>query len=220
MIISSVQREQEKAVVPDDGITLFLVDSHSSGVNYTQLRTIAGDKQFEINLEGVKVPERNILGKLHEGKLVLERILEKATVARCAEMAGGARQILEITLNYAKERKTFGHPIGSYQALQHYFANMLVKSDGIALMVYNTAWRLNEGLQATQEVAMTKALANEFFREIAALCIQIHGAIGFTEDYDAQLYFKRAKAWEISLGSTDFHLDKIYTLRKHKYLYS
>jgi alkylation response protein AidB-like acyl-CoA dehydrogenase len=135
-------------------------------------------------------------------------------------MAGGARQILEITLNYAKERKTFGHTIGSYQALQHHFANMLVKSDSIALMVYNTAWRLNEGLQATQEVAMTKALANEFFREIAALCIQIHGAIGFTEDYDAQLYFKRAKAWEITLGSTDFHLDKIYTLRKHKYLYS
>jgi 3-oxocholest-4-en-26-oyl-CoA dehydrogenase beta subunit len=206
--------------IPDDGITLFLVDSNSPGLNYTQLKTIAGDKQYEINLAEVKVPEQNILGKLHEGTLVLQKILEKATVARCAEMAGGARQILELSLNYAKERKTFGHPIGSYQTLQHYFANMLVKSDGIALMVYNTAWRLDEGLPAAREVAMTKALANEFFREIAALCIQIHGAIGFTEDYDAQLYFKRAKAWEISLGSTDFHLDRVYSFRKPENLYS
>jgi alkylation response protein AidB-like acyl-CoA dehydrogenase len=86
---------------------------------------------------------------------------------------------------------------------------MLVDVDGCSLMINNAAWRLSEGLPATQEVAMAKALMNESFKRIAALGIQIHGAIGFTEDHDLPLYFKRAKAWETSLGNTSFHLDKI-----------
>jgi alkylation response protein AidB-like acyl-CoA dehydrogenase len=195
--------------VPEDGITLFILDSHTPGLICNLLKTIAGDKQCEVILEGVRVPTLNILGEIHGGWPVLEKILDKATVARCAEMTGGARQILEMTLDYAKQRKAFGRPIGSFQSIQHCCANMIVKIDGMSLMVYNAAWRLDAGLPATREIAMTKVLANEAFREITAQCIQIHGAIGFTEDHDAHLYYKRAKAWEISLGSTNYHLDRI-----------
>jgi alkylation response protein AidB-like acyl-CoA dehydrogenase len=195
--------------IPEEGITLFLVDSQSPGLSVIPLNTIAGDKQYEVVLEGVRVPAQNILGELHRGWSILKMVLDKAIVAQCAEMAGGAKQILAITAEYAKQRKAFGHPIGSFQAIQHYCANMLVKADGGSLMVYNTAWLMDAGLPASREVAMTKVLLNGFFREIAAQAIQIHGAIGFTEDHDAHLFFKRAKAWEIFLGSSNYHLERI-----------
>ena len=76
-------------------------------------------------------------------------------------------------------------------------------------MTYNAAWMIDENLAVSREAAMTKVLSNEFFREITALCVQIHGAIGFTEEHDAPLFYKRAKAWEISLGSTSYHLGRI-----------
>jgi alkylation response protein AidB-like acyl-CoA dehydrogenase len=194
---------------PEEGITLFLVDPHSPGVSCTLLKTIAGDKQCEVTLENVSVPRESLLGNLHVGWPILERVLEKAVVARCAEMVGAARQVLEMTVEYAKERTAFGHPIGSFQAIQHYCANMLVDVDGCALMMYYAAWRLSEGLEAAREVAMAKSLLNERLKRVAALGVQIHGAIGFTEEHDLPLYFKRAKAWETSLGDTRFHLDRI-----------
>ncbi len=201
---------------PEDGISLFLVDAHSPGLSITPLRTIGGDKQCEVVFEGVKVTASNILGKAGAGWPTLEKIMEKAAVARCAEMVGGARQILEMTIDYAKERKAFGRPIGSFQAIQHYCANMIVQVDGGSFMVYNAAWRISEGLPAALEASMTKALVNDFYRQITALCLQIHGAIGFTEDHDAHLFYKKAKASEISLGSTGYHLDKIAELQLMK----
>jgi alkylation response protein AidB-like acyl-CoA dehydrogenase len=195
--------------IPEDGITLFLVDPKSPRVSCTLLKTIAGDKQCEVVFDNVNVPSRSVLGNLHEGWPILDRVLEKAVVAQCAEMVGGARQVLEMTVEYAKQRMAFGHPIGSFQAIQHYCADMLVDVDGCSLVTYYAAWRLGEGLPAAQEVAMAKSLVNERFKRIAALGIQIHGAIGFTEEHDLPLYFKRAKAWEINLGNTSFHLEKL-----------
>jgi alkylation response protein AidB-like acyl-CoA dehydrogenase len=194
---------------PEDGITLLLVDRESSGVSCTLLKTIAGDKQCEVIFGDVEVPGRNVLGSLNEGWPVLDRVLEKAVVAQCAQMVGAARQVLEMTVEYAKERTAFGHPIGSFQAIQHYCADMLVDVDGCSLLTYSAAWRLGEGLPAAREVAMAKALISEKFKRIAALGIQIHGAIGFTEEHDSPLYFKRAKAWELSLGDSSLHLDRI-----------
>jgi alkylation response protein AidB-like acyl-CoA dehydrogenase len=195
--------------IPEDGITLFLIDPKSPGASSTLLKTIAGDKQCEVIFDDVKVPSRSILGNLNEGWPILDRVLQKATVAQCAEMAGGARQVLDMTVEYAKGRMAFGHPIGSFQAIQHYCADMLVDVDGCALLTYSAAWRLGEGLPAAKEVSMAKSLTNEKFKRIAALAIQIHGAIGFTEEHDLPLYFKRAKAWEINLGNTGFHLEKL-----------
>jgi alkylation response protein AidB-like acyl-CoA dehydrogenase len=199
----------QESETPEEGITLFLVESSSPGVSCTLLKTIAGDKQCEVIFDQVRVPEENVLGALHQGWAVVDRVLQKAVVTRCAEMVGGARRVLEMTVDYAKERTAFGHPIGSFQAIQHCCADMLVDVDGCSLMTYNAAWRLQEGLPAAQEVAMAKALLNEKFRRIAAQAVQIHGAIGFTDEHDLPLYFKRAKAWELCLGDTQFHLDRI-----------
>ncbi len=206
LICAARTRETE---TPEEAVTLFLVDARSPGVSCTLLKTIAGDKQCEVAFDQVRVPEENVLGTHHGGWPILERVLEEAAVAQCAEMVGGARQVLEMTVEYAKERMAFGHPIGSFQAIQHYCANMLVDVDGCSLLTYNAAWRLGEGLPATQEVAMAKSLTNRMFKRVSALGIQIHGAIGFTYEHDMHLYFKRAKAWETSLGDTRFHLERI-----------
>jgi alkylation response protein AidB-like acyl-CoA dehydrogenase len=193
----------------NDGITLFLVDSKSPGLSCAALRTIAGDKLCEVIFDNVKVSKNNILGNLNGGWPVLEKVLEKAVIGQCAEMVGCIKQVLEMTVEYAKQRTAFGRPIGSFQAIQHYCANMLVDVDGCSLMVNNAAWRLSEGLPATQEVSMAKALLNEKLKHAVTRSIQIHGAIGITEDHDLSVYFKQAKAWEVSLGDTRFHLDKI-----------
>jgi alkylation response protein AidB-like acyl-CoA dehydrogenase len=206
LICAARTKETER---PEDGVTLFLVDRESPGVTCTLLKTIAGDKQCEVVLDDVKVPGTSVLGRLDDGWPVLDKVLEKAVVAQCAEMVGGARRVLEMTVEYAKERMAFGHPIGSFQAIQHYCADMLVDVDGCSLVTYNAAWRLGEGLPAAQEVAMAKSLISEKFKRTTALAIEIHGAIGFTEEHDLPLYFKRAKAWEINLGDAGFHLDRI-----------
>lgn len=196
---------------PEKGITLFLLDSKSPGIKYTLLKTMVGDKQCEVTFDKVKVPGQNILGKLNEGWPVLEKVLEKATVARCAEMAGGARQALEMAVDYAKQRVAFGQPIGSFQGIQFYCADMLIDVDACSFITYEAASRLSEGLPAAQEVAMAKAWASEKFTAVTTLAVKIHGAIGFCEDHDLPLYFKRAKAWEASFGDANFHLDKIAT---------
>ena len=199
----------KEAETPEEGITLFLVDAQSPGLTWTLLKTIAGDKQCEVIFDQVPVPKEKVLGSLHHGWPILDRVLQRAVVARCAEMVGGARRVLEMTVDYAKERTAFGHPIGSFQAIQHYCADMLVDVDGCSLLTHNAAWRLEQGLPAASEVAMAKALLNEKFRRIVSLAVQIHGAIGFTDEHDLPLYFKRAKAWELTLGDSHFHLDSI-----------
>jgi len=190
---------------PEDGITLFLVDAKSPGIATTLLKTISGDKQCEVIFEDVKVPKSNVLGEVDKGWPVVQKVLEKATVGLCAQMVGGAQAALEMSVNYAKERVQFGRPIGSFQAIQHYCANMVTDVDGSKFITYEAAWKVSEGLPATMEISMAKAWVNEAYRRVTLLGHQIHGGIGFCMDHDMPLYFKRAKAAEPTFGDADFH---------------
>ena len=188
---------------------MFLVERKSPGVKCSVLKTIAGDKQCEVVFDNAEVPESGILGEIDKGWYHAQQVVEKATAIRCAEMLGGARQVLEMTVSYAKDRTQFGHPIGSFQAIQHALADMFTDVEACSVTTYNAIWRLSAGLPASQEVSMAKALVSEAFKKAATSAHQIHGAVGFTEDHDLPLYFKRAKAWELSLGDAHFHFDKI-----------
>lgn len=121
------------------------------------------------------------------------------------------KQSLEMTLDYAKQRIQFGRPIGSFQAIQHYCANMAMDVDASSLITYQAAWRLSKELPASDEVAMAKAWTSNAFKRLTAQAHQIHGAIGFTEDHNLPLYHKRSKAWELSFGEANFWLDKLAT---------
>ena len=190
---------------PEDGITVFLVDARSPGLTCTLLKTLARDKQCEVIFDDVTVSEKNVLGRKDEGWPLVRDILQKAAVAKCAEMVGGAQVALDMAVNYAKERVQFGRPIGSFQAIQHYCANMAMDVSGSRFVTYKAAWKLSEGIPAAFDAAIAKAWVSEAYGRVALLAHQIFGAIGFTMDHDMHLYYRQAKAAEIIFGGGDFH---------------
>jgi alkylation response protein AidB-like acyl-CoA dehydrogenase len=189
----------------EGGLTLFLVDTKSQGLTRTLLPTVSGNKQCEVNFDGVKVVRGDILGEVNRGWEYMEKVLPKVTIAKCAEMVGGAQRVLEMSVAYAKERVQFGKPIGAQQAVQHHCANMLIDVEGMRYSTYKAAWLLNEGLPSTKEVAVAKAWANEAYLRVSALGHQVHGAIAFQQDHEMHLYSKRANLAESSFGETSYH---------------
>jgi alkylation response protein AidB-like acyl-CoA dehydrogenase len=192
-----------------DGISLFVVDIKTLGITVKLLKTIAGDKLCEVTFHNVKVSAKDILGEVNKGWPHVEKILLRANIARCAEMVGMAGQAMKLTLDYAKERKAFGHPIGAFQSIQHRCADMLVDIDGSRMVTYQAAWRINEGLPAARETAVAKAWVSQACRRVMDSAHQIHGAIGFSGDHILHFYTKKARANEFSFGDANEQLEKI-----------
>jgi len=195
----------KKGSNPEDGLSIFLVDAKSQGVKCTLLKTIARDKLCEVVFDNVKVPKGNLVGDAGKAWPVIKSIIKKAAVGKCAEMVGGAQASLDMAVSYAKERIQFNRPIGSFQAIQHYCANMVTDVDGSRFITYKAAWAVAEGLPADMEVSMAKAWTSDAFKRVASLAHQIFGAIGFTMDHDMHLYYRRAKAAELAYGDSDIH---------------
>ena len=193
----------------DGGITTFLVPADAVGIRTTHLRTLGSDKQCEVSFDNVRVPTTGMLGELNRGWPVLERALQNAAAAKTVEMVGGAEAVLEMTVEYAKQRVQFGRPVGSFQAVQHHCANMATEVECSRFMAYKAVWRLAEGLPAAMEVSMAKAWVAEAYRRVCALAQQSHGAIGFTKEHDLQLYTRRARAQEVAFGDASFHRDLV-----------
>jgi len=194
---------------PEEGMTIFIVDAKSSEIGCTLLKTIAGDKLCKVDFDRVRVPQQDILGQLNQGWSEVEKMIQRAAVAKCCELVGAAQQVLEMTLDYAKTRMQFDRPIGSFQAIQHHCANMAIDVEGSRSITYQAAWMLSEGLPCTKEVAMAKAWTANAYRRITALSHQIHGAIAFTTDHDLHLFTKRAKAGEVIFGDISFYQEKV-----------
>jgi alkylation response protein AidB-like acyl-CoA dehydrogenase len=188
-----------------NSISLFIVDATLPGIHLTSLETMSGDKQYEVRFEKVAIPADRLLGELNGAWPVLEEILLKAAVAKCAEMAGGADKVMDLVIPYVKGRKQFGKPVGAFQAVQHHCANMLTFQDTNKFMLYQAAWRISEGLPFAAEAAMCKAWVNESHAKLVGLGHQIVGGLGFMEEYDLQLYFKRARTAAQMFGSSDDH---------------
>jgi alkylation response protein AidB-like acyl-CoA dehydrogenase len=193
----------------EEGLTLFLVDGKSEGLRCTLLETLAYDKQCEVVFDKVRVPGENILGEPGQAWDILKDLQEQAAVAKCAEMVGGLQAAFDMTVAYAKEREQFGRAIGSFQAIQHHCANMVIDVDGARFITYQAAWKIAEGLPASLEAAMAKAWTSEASRRVTHLGHQIHGAISFCEEHDMHLYYRKAKAGEVAFGDGDYHLEKV-----------
>ncbi len=206
-----VSRNKDKSK-PQDGVTLFLVKTPVSGFKTSLMKTIASDKLCEVSFDSVMVSYEDILGKEGKGWPIIEKALLRATIAKCMEMVGGAQQVLELTTAYAKERVQYGKPIGSFQAIQHYLANMAIDVDGCRFASYKAAWKMSEGEDCRLDAAIAKAWTSEAYRRITSFGHRIYGAIGFTLDHDMQLYYRRAKAAEVTYGDSDFHREKVAQL--------
>jgi alkylation response protein AidB-like acyl-CoA dehydrogenase len=194
---------------PEDGITLFLVDTKSAGIKCEVIPTMADDKLCEVVFDNVSVPKENILGELDSGLPVVVQTLEQSTMCKCAEMVGGSEAVLDMTLEYVKERVQYGRPIGSFQVIQHYCANMWTNVATSRNLLYKVAWDLGEGLPVSKEVAMAKGWINQAYKFVTERAVQCHGAIGLTRDHDLGLYYRRAKAAELAFGDTDFQREMV-----------
>jgi alkylation response protein AidB-like acyl-CoA dehydrogenase len=198
----------------EDGVSLFLVPRDAPGLSVRVLPSIDETRKLcEVRLDAVEVPRSALLGPLHDGWPALSRVVDRAIVALAAEMCGGAQRVLDMTVDYAKLRTTFGKPIGSYQGVKHKCADMLVDIENAKSLTYYAAWAADERLDELPLAAsMAKAYASDAGRKVAAAGIQLHGGIGMTWEHDLQLYLKRAKASEIAFGDATWHRERVARL--------
>jgi alkylation response protein AidB-like acyl-CoA dehydrogenase len=195
----------------DDGISLFVVPSDAPGVTVTQLTTMDMTRRWcEVNLDGV---EAEPLGPRDGGWPILQRALQKSIALLSAECVGGANKVLDMSVEYAKVRMQFGRPIGSFQAVKHRCADMLVDVEMARSAMYYAAWAASEDdPELPLAASVAKAWCGEAYTRVAANGIQVHGGIGFTWEHDMHLYFKRAKCNELLLGDTTYHRDVVARL--------
>jgi len=193
----------------EEGISLAMVCEKAPAVSLTPLVTIAHDRQFEVSFDQATVSSGDILGALHRGLPSVTAIFRKATALQCAVMVGGAQMELEMTADHTKTRIQFERPIAAFQAAQHRLADMFIDVNGARWITYQALWRLSEGLPAEREVAIAKAFTNIACQRVALSAQQLHGGVGVDMDSDLHFYFRRAKAFELSLGSTPFHLETL-----------
>jgi alkylation response protein AidB-like acyl-CoA dehydrogenase len=194
---------------PEDGITLFIVDARGRDVKMELMPTIGGDRQFKVGFSGVRVPGRNVLGKVDRGWDIVEFILQRASVLKCAEMSGACQAVLDMTASYARERIQFDRPIGSFQAIQHKMADMLVDVEAVQYLLYQAAWGISVGSPSPWQISAAKAKANEAYQRICIDAIAAHGAIGYSMDHDIGLYYRRVRAAQFAGGDTDLHREVI-----------
>lgn len=194
---------------PEESVTVFLINAENSGVKCTPLKTLDQEKQCEIIFDDVHLPKKNILGELNQGWPIIQDTLESAAVARCAEMIGGAQAVMDMALQYAKERTQFNRAIGSFQVIQHYFANMWIDIHGSRSLVYKAAWKISKGIPASREVAIAKARVGEAYRRVTLLGHQVFGGIGFTMEHNIHLFHRRSMAGYLAFGNSDFQREKV-----------
>jgi alkylation response protein AidB-like acyl-CoA dehydrogenase len=201
LIIVAARREGTSG---EDGISFFAVDGDASGLTRTPLATMDQTRK-QARLDFENVPARP-LGEPGSGWPALSKTLDQAAVGLANEMVGGAQKVLEMSVEYAKVRVQFGRPIGSFQAIKHKCADMLLEVESAKSAAYYAAWAAAEDNEELPVAAsLAKAYCSDAYFHAAAENIQIHGGIGFTWEHDAHLYFKRAKSSEILLGDATYH---------------
>ncbi|MCB1702149.1 MAG: acyl-CoA/acyl-ACP dehydrogenase [Halioglobus sp.] len=204
----------------EDGISLFVLPADTAGISRQWLPTMDQTRrQAQLEFTDVQVPATALLGEAENGWTPLATIIDLATVAVSADQVGGAQQSLDITLAYLKERVQFGRVIASYQAVKHKAADMMVKVEGARSAAYYAACIGDEALsggtlggELADAASIAKAYCSDAYFFNAGCGIQLHGGVGFTAEYDIQLYFKRAKSTETFLGNAAWHRERLARL--------
>jgi alkylation response protein AidB-like acyl-CoA dehydrogenase len=194
----------------DAGLSLFAVPADADGLTRAALPTL--DQTRKLARLDFDTVAATLIGADGEGQAVLSRTLDVAAIAQAAEQLGGAQRALDMAVEYAKVRHQFGRPIGSFQAIKHRCADLLLEVESLrSAVVYAAAAVAEDSAEIPVVAALVKAYASDVYFHVAAENIQIHGGIGFTWEHDAHLYFKRAKASELFLGDATFHRERLAT---------
>ena len=211
LLIVAARTEGSKNDV--SGITVFLVDSETDGIEITKTNMVDSRNAANIKFSNVAISSNNILGEENNGASLLESVLDRAQIAISAEMLGNASQAFDLTLAYLKERKQFGAVIGTFQALQHRAAEMyseleLTKSSVIAAC--NAVDNNSNDLRRMASLAKFKSGETNYL--VTNEAVQMHGGVGVTDEYDVGLFMKRARVTEQIFGNSEYHIDRYATL--------
>jgi alkylation response protein AidB-like acyl-CoA dehydrogenase len=195
----------------ETGISLFAVPCDAAGLTREALPTLDQTRrQAEIMLNGVRLPKSALIGEEGNGWPVLSRVLDLGATALAAEQAGGARRCMELTVAYIQERVQFGRQIGSFQAIKHRAADMMVRVESAHAAAFEAAEAADAGdADFPMLASMAKAYCSEAYFANAGEAIQLHGGVGFTWEYDPHLFFKRARASAELLGNAAWHRERI-----------
>ena len=195
---------------PEQGVTMFVVDSRAPGVSITPLRVTDGSKLCDVKFENVRLPVEDLVGVVNEGWPLLNRARVLGMAGLCSSMVGGAQMVMEMSVQYAKDRVQFGRPIGSFQVIKHKCADLLVAVESAKSVAGYAAWAVDHDTKdAPLAASMAKAWCSDAYRFVTREAIQIHGGIGFTWDHDLHLYFKTAKKDEVLFGDADYHRELV-----------
>jgi alkylation response protein AidB-like acyl-CoA dehydrogenase len=198
----------ELVLVPamtSEGLSLFAVEGSAEGVTKAPLEVMdATRKQSQLTFEAAAA---RLIGTAGHAEEWLKALLVTATISLSGEQVGGAKRLLEISVEYAKTRQQFGRFIGSFQAIKHKCATLYLETESAGAVARYAAWTVDEGLDGDAVIAasMAKSYCSEVFTHAAAENIQIHGGVGFTWDNDAHLFLRRAKTSEVFLGDAVYH---------------
>ncbi len=194
-----------------DELAVFALNAGIANMEIEVMPAIdATRKLYRVTLADATVPADRLLAGGEQARSALTKATHEATIAACAELVGGMQWISETTVEYAKSRQQFGKPIGSFQAVQHRCADLLLRLESARSATYSAAWAVQEDdPEVDRLVSVTKAYCSDAAREVASSGIQVHGGIGFTWEHDLQLYFKRAKSNELLFGDATFHRERI-----------
>jgi alkylation response protein AidB-like acyl-CoA dehydrogenase len=193
------------------GVSLFALPTGAAGVERRALPTLDRTRRLaEVTLSAVRVPAARLLGEEAGGGRALERTLDRARVALAAEQVGGAQRCLDLAVGYAKSRIQFGRPIGCFQAIKHRCAELMVRVEAARSAAYWAACTAaQDGADLPEVASLAKATGSEAYFHCAAECLQVHGGVGFTWEYDVHLHLKRARAGEGFLGDPAWHRERV-----------
>lgn len=200
-----------------EGIGLFVVDAAAEGIKRHWTPTLDQTRHLgRIQLSQLELPADACLGEAGQAGAVLEQVLQLATVALAAEQVGAAQQVQDLAVQYTKEREQFGRPIAGFQAIKHKAADMMLRTEVArsacyyAACIADEAWQGGElAAELPEAAAIAKSYCSDACFRNAGEALQMHGGVGFTWEYDVHLYFKRAKASELMLGTASEHLETL-----------
>jgi len=219
-VLSGVKRHAlfassaDRLVVPvrtgdgESDVTLLLVDPNAAGVALEQQKSLASDTQYQVTFDGCRVSANDRIGGENAGFAIWHEVMLDGAILLAALATGGADRALEMTVEYSQERTQFDKPLGAFQALSHYMADAATSVAGGRTLVYEAAWARAEGRDVAKLAPMAKLFAGQTYRDLTAMSLQVFGGVGFTIEYDAQLYFRRAKQLQLNFWDTGY-LEKL-----------
>ena len=195
---------------PDQGITLFLVDKNTPGISTRLVSGWTGDKLNEIIFDNAEVPASAVIGQVDGGWSTVERVLDRAGIIKCAYIVGGLQRILDITVEYSKNRIAFGVPIGTFQRVQDWIIMIVNDLEASRWTTNEALWKLDDGRSdAGLSIAMAQVVASEGYPRSAEAAHHVHAGIGIDKEYGLYLYTKKARSLLSYLGDPVYHRQRV-----------